>query len=67
MRICIFEAEILLEPGDEDYISCALNFMTFGNTSQKLWPNMLLFSVTGQSEQIRKKHFFKNKTLKLPF
>jgi len=33
--------------------------MTFGNTSQKLWPNMLLFSLgTKQSGHIRKKHFF---------
>jgi len=43
-RICIFEAEILIEHGDEEYVSCALNFMIFGNKSQKLQPNMLLFS-----------------------
>jgi len=30
----------------------ALNFMTFGKTSQKLWPNMLLFSPARQSGQI---------------
>jgi len=33
----MFEAEILIKPGDKEYVSCALNFMTFGNTSQKLW------------------------------
>jgi len=36
MRIYIFEVEILIEPRDEEYASCALNFMTFGNMSQKL-------------------------------
>jgi len=50
MRICILKAEILIEPGDEEYVSCALNFMTFGNTSQKLWPNMFSFFIPRQSE-----------------
>jgi len=47
MKIFIFEAEILIEYEDEQYVSSALNFMTFGNTSKKLWPNMLFFFVTG--------------------
>jgi len=38
MRICIFEAEILIEHGDKEYVSFATNFMTCGDTSQKLWP-----------------------------
>jgi len=57
MKISIFEAEILIELEDKEYVSCALNFMTFGNTSQKLWPHMLLFFVIGQSKQIKKNHF----------
>jgi len=37
----------------------ALNFMTFGNMSQQLWPNMVgFFFVNGQSRQIRKNNFF---------
>jgi len=42
-RYFIFLAEILIEGRDEEYLSYALNFMTFGSMSQKLWPNMLLF------------------------
>jgi len=34
----------LLEGVDEEYLSCVLKFRTFGNMSQKLWSNMLLFS-----------------------
>jgi len=49
MKLCIFEAEILIELGDNEYVSCALNFMTFGNMSQKLWSNMLFFFAIGQS------------------
>jgi len=43
---------------DDEYLSYALNFMTFGNMSQKLWPNILIFSSVEQSGQIRKNHFF---------
>jgi len=28
---------------DKEHLSCALKSKTFGNMSQKLWPNMLLF------------------------
>jgi len=52
LEISIFHAEILIEGGDKEYLSYAPNFMTFGNTSKKLWPNMLLFFVTGQFGQI---------------
>jgi len=33
-------AETLIEGVDKEYLSCALNFKTFGNMSQKLWPSM---------------------------
>jgi len=42
---------------DEEYLSFEENFMTFGNMSKKLWPNMLFFSMSGQFGQI-KNHFF---------
>jgi len=51
----------LIEGGDEEYLLYALNFMTFGIISQKLWPNMLLFFVNGQSGQIKKSLFPKTK------
>jgi len=40
----MFLVEILTEGKDKEYLSYALNFMTFGNMNQKLWPNILLFS-----------------------
>jgi len=48
MMIHIFYIEILIEGVDEVYLSYKLNFMTFGNMSQKLWPNMSFFFVNGQ-------------------
>jgi len=39
----MFWDQNLIEGGDEEYLSCALNFTTFGNMSQKLWLNILLF------------------------
>jgi len=36
MRICIFEIEILIEPGDEEYVSYTQNFMTFGKYETKV-------------------------------
>jgi len=58
MRICIFEAEILIEPGVKEYVSLALNFMTFGNTSQKLWPNVLFFVRNWVVREDKKKSLF---------
>jgi len=43
---------------NEECVSCALNFMTFGKYKPKLWPNMLFFFPTGQSGQIFKKNIF---------
>jgi len=43
VEIFIFWAQTLLEGVEKEYLSCVLKFRTFGNTSQKLWPNMLLF------------------------
>jgi len=60
----MFWAQILVEGGDEEYLSYALKFETIGNTSQKLWPNMLFFFINGQFGQIEKITFFKNKNLK---
>jgi len=51
----------LIEGKDEQSLSCALNFITFGNTNQKLWPNMFLFLVKGQSNRPEKITFFINK------
>jgi len=51
-------AQTLIKGVEEEYLSYALKFMTFGNMSQKLWPNILLFYVNGQSKQINKNHFF---------
>jgi len=48
----VFQAEILIEGGDEDYLLYALNFMTFGIMSQKLWPNIVCFFVNRQSGHI---------------
>jgi len=44
-----------------------LNFMTFENMSQKLWPNMLVFSLTGQFGQIWKNHFFQKQKIEIGF
>jgi len=60
-------AETLIECGDKEYLSYAPNFMTFGNTSQKLWPNTLLFFVTGQFGQIRKNQFFQKLKFEIGF
>jgi len=57
----------LVEGGDEEYPSYALNFMTFENMSKQLWQNMLLFSLARQSGQIRKNHFFHKQKLKIGF
>jgi len=61
----MFWAQTLIESVDEEYLSCALKFKTFENTSQKLWPNMLFFFINGHFE---KNHSFqKRKNLKLVF
>jgi len=39
----MFWAETFIESVDEEYLLRALKFKTFGNTSHKLWPNILLF------------------------
>jgi len=67
LEICIFQDKILIEGGDEEYLSYAPNFMTFGIMSQKLWPNMLLFFVNGQSGLVRKNHFFHNQKFEIDF
>jgi len=54
----MFLVQTLIEGVHEEYLSCALKFRTFGNMSQKLWPNMLFFWVNGPSGQLKKKHFF---------
>jgi len=50
---------------DNEYISFALKFMTFGNISPKLWPNMLFFFVNGQFGEIRKNHFFQEQEFEI--
>jgi len=45
--IAYFGLKILIEGGDEEYLSYALNLTTFENMSPNLWPNMLLFSRLG--------------------
>jgi len=61
VEICIFCTEILIEGGDEEYLLFILNYMTFGNMSQKLWPtNTSFVSQLEQSGQIWKNlHFDK--------
>jgi len=46
---------MLIEVVHEEYLPCKQNFMTFGNMSQKLWPNMLLFSLGGKFGHTKKK------------
>jgi len=53
-----------MEVVDEEYHLCEKNFMTLGNMSQKLWPNMLLFSLGGH---IKKINIFENENFKLVF
>jgi len=48
----MFWVQTLIEGVDEEYLLCALKFRTFGNVSQKLWPNILKFFVNGQFKQI---------------
>ncbi len=43
VNISIFLAQILIEGGDEEYLSYAQNSMTFGNMGQKLRPSKLPF------------------------
>jgi len=45
-------AQNFIEGVEEEYLSCPLNFKTFGNMIQKLWPNMWFISQIGQSGQI---------------
>ena len=65
LEICISYSEISIEVKDKEYLSHALNFMTFGNMSKKLWPNMLLFSPGRQSGQIRKIQFFQKQKFEI--
>jgi len=44
VEIFMFLAQTLIDGVDKEYFSCALNFKTFENTSQKLWPNMYFVS-----------------------
>jgi len=67
LEIFIFLAEILIEGGSEECLSYALNFMTFGNTCQKLWPNMLLFLRAEQFGQIFKNQFFQKLKFEIDF
>jgi len=60
-------SEILIEGGDKQYLSYALNFKTFGNMSQKLWLNKLFFSVNGQFGQILKNYFFQKQKIEIGF
>jgi len=41
--------------------------MKFGNMSQKLWPNMLLFFLNGQFGQFGKNHFFQKQKFEIGF
>jgi len=52
---------------EEEYLLCEQNFMTFGNTSQNLWPNMLLFSPGVQSGQIKINQFFQKQKFEIGF
>jgi len=54
----MFQAPTLIKSVDEEYLSRAPKFKTFGNMNQKLWPNMLLFFVNGQFKYIEENHFF---------
>jgi len=57
-----------MEGGDEEYLSNALNFMTFGNISQKVMAKyMLFFSLARQFGQIRKNHFLLELKKKIVF
>ena len=52
LEIFMFMARVLIEGVDKEYLSCPLNFKTFGNMSQKLWPNIYFISQLKQSRQI---------------
>jgi len=63
----MFWAQTLIEGVNEEYLSCELKFRTFGNMSQKLWPNMLLFFVNEWFRQIEKNHFFQKQKFEIFF
>jgi len=54
---------------DKEYLSYALNFMTFENMSKKLWPNILrsTFFVNGQFGLMKKNQFFQKQKFEIGF
>jgi len=64
----LFQVEILIECRDQEYLSCVQNNMTFGNMSQKLWPQSYGFLFCKWAIQVDEKiTFFKSKNFKLVF
>jgi len=65
----MFWAQILIIEGvDKEYLSRAQKFKTFGNMSQNLCPNILLFFFLNvQFQEIRKKSLFSLKKIEIDF
>jgi len=66
-RDLMFLAQILIENVDKEYLSCTLNFKTFGNMSQKLWSSMYFVCQLGQSSKSAKITFFRIKEFEIGF
>jgi len=63
----MFLDQTLIESVDDKKISCVLKFRTFGNMSQKLWPNMLLFLFKWAIWANKNNHFFHKQKFEIGF